>query len=697
MKDILKAVADKDRKNVLASSPLLAEVAFPLPLHRQFDYLIPDEFASALKPGHRVRAPFGPRPQVGIVMDIHSRPLAAAAEKPIALKSIETILDPEPALDEKDLRLARWIAEYYFCSLGEAVFCVLPLGKKLAPKRNRTQIPAENIPIPVPEQLTPNQAAALEKILPAVDSARFSPFLLLGVAASGKTEVYLRSAERVLAQGRSVLYLVPEIGLTPQTEMILRSRFKDEVCVWHSEISQGERWRVLQRVKSGQCRVLLGPRSAVFLPMKNLGLIVVDEEHDASYKEDTRPHYHARDVALQKARMHDAALILGSATPSMESYRAAREGVLSLVEMPHRVEERPFPQVQVVDIRRFGFRFLSEPLAQAVIDTLAKKEQCLLFLNRRGFATYVACPNCGWEAKCPNCGVNLVYHKGQHATHSDANIPADSLKEGLHCHYCFHHMSIPPECPDCRRETVKISGRGTQRIMEDLKTWFPGARALRWDRDSTRKRGAHARAFQAIRSDEVDIVVGTQMIAQGLDFPLVTLVGVVDADQSLRFPDFRSSERTFQLLTQVAGRAGRGHTPGRVFLQTRHPDHYAVQASLSFDYKKFAEAELTFRQETLYPPFVRLVQLILKGKEPEKVEKGAADFLDWLETRHLSDQIHLLGPAPAFRLLRESQTHWQILAKAPADKMAELFSHVREYKPPRPLSLSIHVDPEEMQ
>lgn len=677
--------------------PLLAEVAFALPIHRQFDYLVPDQFMSTLKPGHRVRAPFGSRAQVGIVMEIHSRFPESATAKPVALKSIEAILDPEPALNEKDLKLARWISDYYFCSLGEAVFCVLPLGKRQAPKRNRAPAPPENISVPPPEQLTPNQLAALETIQSAIGTSRFAPFLLLGVAASGKTEVYLRAAETVLAQGRSVLYLVPEIGLTPQTEMILRSRFGDIVGVWHSEISQGDRWRVLQKAKSGECRILLGPRSAVFLPMKNLGLIVVDEEHDPSYKEDTRPHYHARDVAREKARLNDATLILGSATPSMESHKAAREGVLNLVEMPRRVEDRPFPQVQVVDIRSAGFRFLTEPLAQAIIDTLARKEQCLLFLNRRGFATYVACPDCGWEARCPSCGVNLVYHKKNTVPADLMDSPSDSLKEGLHCHYCYHHTAVPQKCPDCGKTAVKITGRGTQRIMEDLKTWFPEARTLRWDRDSTRKRGAHARAFQAVRSDQVDIVVGTQMIAQGLDFPLVTLVGVVDADQSLRFPDFRSSERTFQLLTQVAGRAGRGQNPGKVFLQTRHPDHYAIQASLGFDYKKFAEAELAFRQETLYPPYIRLAQLILKGKEPEQVEKAASEFLDWLEAKNLPPEIQLLGPAPAFRLLRESQTHWQILAKSPADKMAELFRHLREFKPPRPLTLSIHVDPEEMQ
>lgn len=656
-----------------------------------FDYSVPQELKATLRPGHRVLVGFGHRgARVGLVWRVHAADVNTSFER---LKPVEKILDAVPALSLPDMQLARWMAQEYMCSLGEAAFSLIPVGGRKPPARGAppavSSTPAPLSPAP-DFHLTPGQQSALDKILPALDRTDFESFLLFGVAAAGKTEVYLRAIARVLENKGAAIFLVPEIGLTPQMREQLGARFGPAVEVWHSETSQGERWRVWQRALSGQCRVVLGPRSALFLPMQKLRLIVVDEEHDPSYKEDSKPRYNARDVALEKARLHKAVVLFGSATPSMETYHRAANGQITLLDMPGRVDDRPFPRVEIIDMKKWRGAFLAEPLGQAVKAALARREQVILFLNRRGFSTYVACRSCGWEARCPNCGVSLVYHKAKMSSEETA------LKEGLHCHYCAHYMALPAQCPDCGDPSVNLKGKGTQRVSEDLAPIFPGARVLQWDRDSTRKRGAHSRAFHAVRSEEVDILVGTQMIAQGLDFPRVTVVGVVDADQSLRFPDFRSGERTFQLLTQVAGRAGRADRPGEVFLQTRHPEHYAVQAAFSFDFKKFAEQELHFRQEMRYPPYVRLVQLILRGKNAESVEKGADELMTWLETRHFPEGTECLGPAPAFHLLRAGQTHWQALLKTPPQAMPEVLKVLRAYKPARSLFLAVDVDPQEL-
>jgi primosomal protein N' (replication factor Y) len=672
---------------------LVAEVVFPLPVHRTFDYTVPSSLGARLRIGDRVSAPFGRRGgQVGVVVRLRSEPSAGS---PAALKSIEQALDPAPVLTEKELDLARWMASRYFCSLGQAVFAVIPVGKQLAPKRFPASAAARARTEPAPRfDLTVEQVRACDRILPAVREDRAAAFLLWGVAAAGKTETYLRAAEVALAAGKSVLYLVPEIGLTPQVEALLRARFGETVEVWHSEIARSDRWRVWRRVLDGGCRVLLGPRSAVFAPLRRLGLVVVDEEHDPSYKEDSGVRYHARDVAREKARLHGAVVVLGTATPSMESYSHAKAGTLELIEMGRRVHEGPPPVIRLVDMRRSG-SLLSEPLAKAAAERLERHEQTILFLNRRGFATYVSCPDCGWEARCPDCLVSLVYHKADRRAEAEL-LPPEDAAEGMRCHYCSHRAPRPERCPQCKGDGVRMRGRGTQKTESELALWFPGARVLRWDRDSTRRRGAHGRAFEAVRSDSVDIVVGTQMIAQGLDFPNVTLVGVIDADRTLRFPDFRAGERTFQLLTQVAGRAGRADRPGEVFFQTRHPDHYAVRAAQALDYLSFAEEELRFRQEMDYPPFVRMAQLLLRGKDAGKVERAADDLMRWMEAPPLPPGTTCLGPAPAFHALRGGKTQWHVVVKGTDAGLAEALRRLREYKPCSGVTLAVDVDPEEL-
>jgi primosomal protein N' (replication factor Y) len=658
---------------------LVAEVVFPRPLPHGYDYAVPEAFAGALSVGQRVWAPLGKKPrEIGVVVNLRE----SDADAPVPLKPLLGPVEPEVSVDDRDLKLARWIAERTGATPGEAVFGVLPLGKKPPPKRRLTPKPAPVVPPEPPLTPTPDQAAAIEALTSAVDRGAPAAFLLWGVAASGKTEVYLRAAEAALARGRSVIYLVPEIGLTPQVERLVRARFGAQVAVWHSDVPDGERWRIWRDAREGVCRVLVGARSALFVPLWDLGLIIVDEEHDASYKQDGPPHHNARDAALEKARLHGAVAVLGSATPSLETHARVDAGELRLLSLSRRAAEGSPPTVRIVDLRRSGW-YLSDDLVNAIRERLERREQSLLLLNRRGWATYIHCGACGWVARCPLCATALVHHRPLGGT------------EELRCHTCEHRAAPPRLCPSCRQPTVKDSGRGTQRLAGDLALLFPAARILRWDRDTTAKRGGHREAFDAVRSDAVDIVVGTQMIAQGLDFPRMTLVGVVDADRPLRLPDFRAGERAYQLLAQVAGRAGRADRPGEVILQTRNPEHPALRAAGGLDYRAFVESELAARREMNYPPFRRLALLTVRARQGPAAEKGAEALRTHLESITWPPSVQFLGPAPGFQPQPHGWHQWRILAKASAEDMPAVLAALRERPALGSARLVIDADPEE--
>jgi len=653
--------------------PLLAEIVFFTPIHRSFHYEVPAEMDEVVLPGHRVYAPFGKRPrQMGIVM----QRVPPTGTTSYTLKSITGLVDPTPVLSETDLDLARWLAEKTLCSLGEAAFTVCPLGRRPPPKRPPKN-PLRTAETPTLYQPTGDQSLALEKILPVLDSGQFQTFLLQGVAASGKTEIYRRAISAILETKRGAILLVPEIGLTPQMEDRLRQWFGETLELWHSEMSDGERWRVWKRVKEGQARVVVGPRSAIFLPVTGLGVVIVDEEHDPSYKQDNTPRYHARDVAEKKARSQGAVLILGSATPTLETN--ARGGTdIEKIILSQRVENRPSPLIHVVDMAREGW-YLSDPLMAAVKDRLEKKEQSLLFLNRRGYATNVACKICGSQARCPQCAVSLVYHK----------IGGESLR----CHTCDHTEKVFAKCPTCGGAVIKLSGRGTERVAADIATLFPLARCLRWDRDTMTARHAHENAYRDVLEGRVDIIIGTQMIAQGHDFPNLTLVGVIDADRSLMFPDFRASERTFQLLMQVAGRAGRAERPGEVFIQTRTPGHYAMEAAVRRDYDAFATEELTYRRECRYPPFTRMVNLLLRSRQNERAETTADALVAWLSDQALPPQTEILGPAKAFQEKNNGWFQWQVVIKSAPPALPQILARLPLFLLPSSVYLSIDVDP----
>lgn len=450
-----------------------------------------------------------------------------------------------------------------------------------------------------PLPLTAEQQDAFVPIRDAVTAQRHEVFLLKGVTGSGKTEVYLQSIQTCLEQGRDAIVLVPEISLTPQMVERFKSRFGSRVAVLHSRLSQGERYDEWRKIAQKRVRVVIGARSAVFAPFAELGLIIIDEEHESSYKQEESPKYHAREVAAWRARRHGAAVVLGSATPSLETVsRVGRD--VRLLAMPSRVENRPLPKVHIVDLRRElkdGNRSMfSRPLYKAIEERLHKKEQTVLLLNRRGHSTFVLCRSCGFVVQCPHCDISLTYHRSAGA---------------MRCHYCGYAERVPTVCPSCSSEHIRYFGTGTQRVEEELARLFPGIRVIRMDVDTTSEKGSHEKWLNLFRERKADVLLGTQMVAKGLDFPYVTLVGVITADTTLNLPDFRAAERTFQLLTQVAGRAGRHHLPGEVYIQTYTPEHYSVVFAAEHNFDGFAGKELELRRSALYPPFSRLILITL--------------------------------------------------------------------------------------
>jgi primosomal protein N' (replication factor Y) len=512
-----------------------------------------------------------------------------------------------------------------------------------------------------PTDLTPAQITALSAITALEPGAGA---LLLGVTGSGKTLVYLEAVRRALAAGQGAIVLVPEIGLTPQTVSRFRGAFGDEIAVLHSGLSDGERadaWRLLRR---GERRVAVGARSAVFAPVANLGLIVIDEEHEASYKNGETPRYHTREVAAVRARLEGARLVLGSATPSLETMVRA-ESKLQLLRLPERIGSRPLPPVEIVDLRvapkvtGTGAVAWSVALDAAIVATLARREQALLLLNRRGYAAFLQCPDCGEVWQCPRCSISLTVHRAPPA---------------LRCHYCGHEEPLPFTCRVCANPVQQMRGVGTQQLERMLADRYPDARIVRMDLDTTSTKWSHQRILESVEKGDVDLLIGTQMIAKGLDFPNVTLVGVVDADTGLYLPDFRSAERTFQLLAQVAGRAGRGPKGGRVLVQTRHPTHHALVRAGEHDAEGFLREERALRESPPYPPATSLVNLVCSGPDEREVGRRAAWLADWctalVEKHHLP--IIMLGPAPCPLVRIKDRWRWHVLLKGPSESLGRV-------------------------
>ncbi|RMF69981.1 MAG: primosomal protein N' [Calditrichaeota bacterium] len=546
---------------------------------------------------------------------------------------------------------------------------------------------------PQPVQLTAQQSDSVGQIRSRIREHKFEAFLLFGVTGSGKTQIYIEAIHEVLAQGRSAIVLVPEISLTPQTVRRFRAHFRERVAVLHSAMSQGERYDSWRLLREGKASVAIGPRSAVFAPVQNLGLIVVDEEHEASYKQADSPRYHARDLAVVRAKMAQAVVVLGSATPSAESFHNARTGKYRLLQLDKRVYDAPLPQVELVDMvkerRLSGTReelVFSRVLRQKIRDRLEKKQQIILLLNRRGFSSFIKCKDCGYIAECENCNITLTYHRHRHR---------------LRCHYCGYTRPAPECCPECSGADIVFRGFGTQKVEEELAAQFPGARVVRMDLDTTSQKRSHDRILRDFGRRRYDILLGTQMVAKGLDFERVTLVGVINADIGLLLPDFRSSERTFQLLTQVAGRAGRRDLPGEVIIQTYSQDSACLQCARTHDFLRFFAGEIGERRALLYPPFGRLVAIFLRGKNEARVRQAAEQYAALLRKRQ--NGFLVLGPSPSPIARVQKYHRWQILLKGDKRKdrsgatmrqsVQEADTLFREKFKSRGVQVAIDVDP----
>ena len=692
---------------------------------KPYTYRIPE--GMDIQVGHRVHVPFGRQEKEGIVLAVSEE----CTLDPDKVRSVVRPMEPYPAVLPENVRLAQWMAQENHCPLAETLRLMIPseLRRKTVRvryhkmvaltvsreaaleaaqaehSRNRAHILrflCDGVPHSMEElralvsepyealrqletrqliriwqeellrtpgqalhagreeepELTEEQTEVLARLLPAMESGK-GHFLLYGVTGSGKTEVFIRLVRACLAQGRTAVILVPEIALTPQMVDWFRARFGSVAAVLHSGLSPGEKYDEWRRIRLGQARVVIGARSAVFAPVENAGLYIVDEEHESTYFSDRHPRYDAREIAIWRAKESGGITVFSSATPSILSFAKARRQVYELLEMPHRVGNRPMPEVQLVDMRKelqSGNRSMfSRPLQSALAACIGSGHQAMLLMNHRGYYSFVSCRNCGTTIKCPNCDVSMTYHL----------VRGDGK---LHCHYCGNVMPVPAACPDCGSNKIRYFGSGTQKVEDELAKMFPGLRAGRMDLDTTAGKDGHARILEDFRLGRTQVLVGTQMIAKGLDFPQVTLVGVLAADMSLHIPDYRAQEKTFQLLTQVAGRAGRGQEPGKVIVQTYEPDNPVLQLAARQDYRAFFVQELERRRIALYPPYTAMARLLVESRDPMIARRGAEGLYarcesllqahpEYAECRIL---MHLEQPVMGFLRGKE---RWQVLMK----------------------------------
>jgi primosomal protein N' (replication factor Y) len=666
-------------------SPKYAEVAVNLPLDRLFHYIIPERLAAEISIGKRVFVPFQTRTIVGYVVGFSD----VADFK--GLKEISSVIDKEPVLSDEMLKLTKWIKDNYFCSWGEAIEAAIPGGIK----KGKTAIGMRLKESPLndgrygqsnPHDLMEEQSSALSEISDAIEHKKHVTFLLYGITASGKTEVYLQAIDLVLSKGLSAIALVPEISLTPQTIERFVSRFGDGVAVIHSRLTPARRFLEWKKIKEGKVRIVIGARSAIFSPLNNLGLIIIDEEHENTYKQDDVPRYHARDVAEERAKLNNCPLILGSATPSLEAYYKAKEGVYKLIKLTKRVDERELPKVKIVDMRmelatRKRVATFSKVMLDAIDKTMKAGKQAIIFLNRRGFSTYVNCKACGFVLKCRSCDAVMVYH------YENRKVV---------CHYCNYTTTAPDICPKCRSGYIRYFGLGTEKVESEISHSFSGVKIARMDSDTTAKRGSHDRILGDFKSGDVELLVGTQMIAKGLDFPEVTLVGVVLADVTLNIPDFRASERTFNLLTQVAGRAGRGDAGGEVIVQTYVPHHYSILTAAKHDYEKFYNEEIVYREELLFPPFINLVKVTVRARNDDLTSRAASELASVIRSE--DKELMIAGPAPAPMARVRGYFRYNILLKDKDRlKMCEVMKKVlAKFRKPHGVLVAVDVDPVSM-
>lgn len=636
-----------------ASSDLFVDVSVSLPNLGALQYAVPSHLQPQVEIGKRAWVSLRNRKLIGYIVGTSSEKLFKE------IRDIDSIADETPILSPAFLELARWMSEYYMCSLGLCIESIMPAafkkGKFFMKSRSSSSGGKHDIVNPHDLDLTSDQRLAFQKINDSLKEGKAREFLLHGITGSGKTEVYMHLIREVLAEGKSAIVLVPEISLTPQTVERFLSRFGEGVAVIHSRLTQARKVEEWHRIRSGKARLVVGARSAIFSPVQNLGLIVIDEEHDTSYKQAETPRYETYRVAQKRIEQDKAVLLLGSATPSLETYYAAMKKRIEYLHLPKRIENRPLPDVEVIDMRREplikGERIFSKRLEDRIKEALFKKEQVMLLLNRRGFSTHVHCSSCGFVLSCPNCRLSLTYH------FDSANVM---------CHSCGHRTHSQKICPACQKAYLHYFGMGTQKVEAELKRLFPDAKVTRMDADSTARKGAHEEILRAFKKKEVDILIGTQMIAKGHDFPNVSLIGVISADTALHIPDFRAAERTFNLLTQVAGRAGRGDIPGKVVVQTYVPHHYAISSAKDHNYSKFYDQEMTFRNELQMPPLTEIIQIVFKSYQEKELVRQITEFSKNLSSKLPNNSFKFVGPAPCLLSKEKGEFRWNIFLRGPS-------------------------------
>ncbi|MBI5892246.1 MAG: primosomal protein N' [Deltaproteobacteria bacterium] len=757
-----------------ANHPFI-KVAIPIPIDKEFTYKIPESLLSRVSTGKMLLVPFGKRVITAYAVEFQEKTDLKGVKEVIDVFDDEPIFDEErlkfyrwmasyyfsplgeilklthpPRLNMKNKKerfacLAQNISEdiasqlkktapvqakivLFLSDKTDVSLSVLrkELGnidsaiKKLKDKGiikvfekdvERNPVALQKPSAPVFHKPNKEQASAISLITEAIQSGKFSPFLLHGVTGSGKTLVYLKAIEECLNMGKKAIVLVPEISLTYWLIQHLASRFLERVAVMHSGLSDGERYDQWKKIRDGSIDIVVGARSALFAPLKDIGIIIVDEEHETSYKQEDGVRYNARDAGIMLAKMLNAVVVLGSATPSIETFYNAQQGKIRLISLDKRIEERPMPDVEIVDMRNESQKhapegsnqgskvkslplqavsrgqkhgeIISEKLKHLLDNALDKKQQAILFLNRRGFSNFLICKDCGHVFKCLNCSVSMTFHKAK-------NI--------LKCHYCDMSMPVPDLCPKCNGYNVKDIGIGTEKVEEEARRLFPKIRIARMDRDTTRKKRAHERILSAVESGEADMLVGTQMVAKGHHFPNVSVMGIVSSDALMNIPDFRSAERTFQIITQAAGRAGRGDAAGNVVVQTFNPEHYCFKGILRHDYIGFFKQEIEIRKEVFYPPFCRLINLRIEGNKEKKVIDGA-NVLKRIADKHIKGfkDIILLGPVSAFLSLLKGKYRWHMLVKGKNVKTLHTFAQgiIAEFKQNKisGIELIVDVDP----
>ncbi|MCX5794427.1 MAG: primosomal protein N' [Elusimicrobia bacterium] len=652
----------------------IADVAFPVPLRKGFHYAVPSGLD--VRPGMRVRVEFGAWLRTGTVLSVFD------GDSPFKLKPVAGVLDREPVLSQELLGCAAWMSRRYGAPIGECVKAVLPAFLKSSDEPAQLAALAAGAVLPPAFELTAGQSLALDTISQALTRRRAETFLLYGVPASGKTEVYLRLIRQVVDSGGQALFLVPEISLTGPFFGEFCDSLQVPVVLWHSRLKDKERRHSWLAIRSGQVRVVVGARSAALLPFRDLRLAVLDEEQDESFKQEGQsPLYHARDVAVHRCRASGGVTVLGSATPSLESWQAVKRGEVRLVEMPQRVSNAAKPEVTLLPLP-LG-RAIAPELLDKIRQRLARREQTILLVNRRGYATVVMCCKCGWVDRCASCGVAKIQHED----------PAAGFV--LRCHHCTRQSPLPAHCPQCANPGLRVMGAGTQKVVAELRRFIPAARVLRMDSDTLSERGGDRTLYETFRRGEADILVGTKLVAKSFHFPQVTLVGVVDADTMLHMPDFRSSERTMQILAQVAGRSGRADKAGEVVLQTLQPDHIAVRGALQGDYAAFADQELGLRRELGYPPFSGLVRLVWTGKDEAALAEAAAAAVATLRDALSACGHEVVGPAAAVLPKAGGRFRYHALVKVaePERTLDAVLARIQEWACPKSFRFQVNVDP----